>query len=104
LWCYSSDRAGNVPSKAMQSPCFLLCGHADGEPNMPFFLHWANEPWTRRWDGVATQEKGQVLLPMTYDAGEDDWRCVCLCVGVCRLPSGLTQEVIRADVRACAII
>ncbi|KAJ5041243.1 uncharacterized protein L3040_005791 [Drepanopeziza brunnea f. sp. 'multigermtubi'] len=28
----------------------------DGEPNVPFMLSWANEPWTKTWDGVDSSE------------------------------------------------
>eukprot|EP01041_Mallomonas_annulata_P009491 gene9491-19724_t len=38
----------------------------DGEPNKPFFFCWANEPWTRRWDG----SKNDVLLAQDY--GDND--------------------------------
>lgn len=37
--------------------------------NMKFCLSWANEPWTRRWDGL---EK-EVLMPQEY-GNKDDWR------------------------------
>lgn len=41
----------------------------DGEPNMPFMLSWANEPWTSRWDGA----NGETYLAQDY--GEvQDWR------------------------------
>ena len=33
-----------------------------GDPNFPFMLTWANENWTRAWDGGANQ----VLLRQTY--------------------------------------
>ena len=33
-----------------------------GEPNKPFFLAWANEPWSRRWDG----RDSEVLLQQDY--------------------------------------
>ena len=33
--------------------------------DMPLALCWANEPWTRRWDGL----QNEVLIPQTY--GED---------------------------------
>jgi len=42
---------------------------ADGEPAMPFFFSWANEPWTKRWNGL----DGGNLLDQDYGA-EDDWR------------------------------
>ena len=38
---------------------------ADPSIDMPLALCWANEPWTRRWDGL----ESDVLIPQTY--GED---------------------------------
>lgn len=40
---------------------------ASGEPDFPFMLCWANENWTRRWDG---QDK-EVLLHQEYSAADD---------------------------------
>ena len=42
---------------------------ADGEPDVPFMLSWANEPWTGNWDGVG---KDNVLLAQEY-GGPDEW-------------------------------
>jgi lipopolysaccharide biosynthesis protein len=40
---------------------------ASGQPDFPFCLCWANENWTRRWDG-----KGQdVLLQQNYGEADD---------------------------------
>lgn len=39
-----------------------------GEPDIPFCLAWANEPWTRAWDGG----DHQVLMPQLY-GDEADW-------------------------------
>jgi lipopolysaccharide biosynthesis protein len=36
-------------------------------PEMPFCLCWANEPWSRRWDGRAED----VLVAQSYSAGDD---------------------------------
>jgi lipopolysaccharide biosynthesis protein len=36
-----------------------------GSPDFPFLICWANEPWTRNWDGL----NEQVLLPQTYAPG-----------------------------------
>jgi hypothetical protein len=38
-----------------------------GEPDFPFLLCWANEPWTRAWDGKTRS----VLLPQTYSPDDD---------------------------------
>jgi hypothetical protein len=35
--------------KIMYEPMELML--KDGEPNKPFFFCWANEQWTKRWDG-----------------------------------------------------
>jgi hypothetical protein len=36
----------------------------DGEPNIPFMLSWANEPWSARWDGSGAS--GKVLIAQDY--------------------------------------
>jgi hypothetical protein len=41
----------------------------DGEPNLPFMLSWANEPWSRRWTG----EDKDILLSQEY-GDEQEWR------------------------------
>lgn len=40
----------------------------DGGPDFPFCLAWANEPWTRAWDGG----ERDVLMPQSY-GDEADW-------------------------------
>jgi len=38
----------------------------DGEPNTPFMLSWANEPWVSRWDG-GTGDTGEITyIPQDY--------------------------------------
>jgi len=38
---------------------------ASGKPDFPFMLCWANEPWSRNWDGG----NREVLMPQTYSPG-----------------------------------
>jgi lipopolysaccharide biosynthesis protein len=38
---------------------------ASGKPDFPFLICWANEPWTRNWDGLDRD----ILLPQTYEPG-----------------------------------
>jgi glycosyltransferase involved in cell wall biosynthesis len=40
---------------------------ASGEPDLPFCLCWANEPWSRRWHG----RDEDVLQPQRYSHGDD---------------------------------
>jgi lipopolysaccharide biosynthesis protein len=41
---------------------------ADKSLDVPFCLHWANEPWTVRWDGCL---QGGVLLAQKHDPADD---------------------------------
>jgi lipopolysaccharide biosynthesis protein len=40
---------------------------ASGKPDLPFCLCWANEDWTRAWDG----RSGEVLVAQQYSAEDD---------------------------------
>jgi lipopolysaccharide biosynthesis protein len=40
---------------------------SSGEPNFPFCLCWANENWTRTWDGL----DAEVLIAQQYNAEDD---------------------------------
>lgn len=40
-----------------------------GEPDFPFCLSWANETWTRKWDG----QESDVLISQDY-GNENDWK------------------------------
>jgi lipopolysaccharide biosynthesis protein len=40
---------------------------SSGEPDFPFAICWANEPWTRAWDGSS----GVVLMEQRYSAEDD---------------------------------
>jgi hypothetical protein len=40
---------------------------SSGEPDLPFCLCWANEPWTRAWDG----RTGETIIPQQYSTDDD---------------------------------
>ena len=42
---------------------------SSGQPDFPLCLAWANEPWTRSWDG----RNKNVLMPQSYGA-RSDWK------------------------------
>ena len=65
-----------------------------GRPDFPFAVCWANEPWTRNWDGGTRS----VLVPQTYSA-EDD------CAHLDRLVPVLSDpRYIRVDGRPLLIV
>ena len=58
-----------------------------GRPNFPFCLCWANEPWSRRWDG----QEQEVLQPQKYSEEDDREHISWL------LPALLDERAIRVD-------
>jgi len=50
----------------MEKPLEMML--VDGEPNLPFAISWANENWSKRWDGG----DNAVLMKQTYN--RRDWR------------------------------
>jgi lipopolysaccharide biosynthesis protein len=51
--------------EVLERPVNEIC--KSGEPKFPFCLCWANENWTRQWDGL----KSDVLLEQKYSPADD---------------------------------
>jgi lipopolysaccharide biosynthesis protein len=58
-----------------------------GEPDLPFALCWANEPWSRRWDG----SEDEILQAQTYTL-EDDLTHIRALLPALADPRALTVE------------
>jgi lipopolysaccharide biosynthesis protein len=65
-----------------------------GEPSLPFCLCWANEPWSRRWDG----RPHDVLQAQTYSTADDIEHIRSL------LPALADQRAITIDGKAVFVI
>jgi hypothetical protein len=50
-------------SRRLQLQSRQNLARAVGEPDKPFFLCWANEGWSKRWDG----SENEVILAQKYD-------------------------------------
>ncbi len=67
---------------------------ARGEPSLPFCLCWANEPWTRAWDGA----NRQVLVPQGSSPADDLAHIRSL------LPAFADPRYIRVDGRPLLLV
>ena len=67
---------------------------ASGQPDLPFCLCWANESWTRAWDG----SERQVLMPQKYDPADDRAHARAL------LPAFEDERCVRVDGRPMFLV
>jgi lipopolysaccharide biosynthesis protein len=67
---------------------------ASGRPDFPFCLCWANENWTRRWDGA----DHEVLMPQQYSAADDRSHIEHL------LPAFEDRRYVRVDAKPLLLI
>lgn len=65
-----------------------------GEPDFPFCLCWANENWTRRWNGA----ESEVLLRQDYSEGDDRQHLRAL------LPAFRDRRYLRIDDRPVFLV
>ena len=65
-----------------------------GRPDFPFCVCWANEPWTRNWDG----KHAEVLMPQTQSSDTDERFIMEL------LPALRDDRYIRINGRALLLV
>ena len=65
-----------------------------GEPHLPFALCWANDPWSRRWDG----REDELLVRQEYSADDDLAHVRAL------LPALADKRAIRIDGRPIFLV
>jgi lipopolysaccharide biosynthesis protein len=62
-FCYYAYWFGG--HRLLEEPLNVVASHADLA--MPYAICWANEPWSRRWDG----SEDEVLMPQRHSAEDD---------------------------------
>ena len=67
---------------------------ATGEPDFPFCLCWANEPWSRRWDG----SRDDLLIDQRYSAADDESHIRSL------IPAFADRRYVRIDGRPLFLV
>jgi Glycosyltransferase WbsX len=66
-----NGKAAPTNHKVMFKPLELML--ADGHPDLPFMLSWANEPWDRHWTGGGSQDvTNEILMEQKY-GNKSDW-------------------------------
>ena len=67
---------------------------ASGKPDFPFCLCWANEPWSRNWDG----QNNNVIQPQEY-SNDDHYKHIAYLLGIFK-----DQRYIKVDGKPVFIV